>query len=152
MENQGKKTIPLKIGINDIKFLHFELTTRVQELKEPLPYNVYEFQFEMQSHIAESEKLMNVQITITLYEKQSAETKIELAKIITLTSFRVVNFDEVITKNNNIINIPNQLIAVAAGIAISTSRGMFVMNVKDTIISNAIIPIINPQDFLPKNT
>jgi hypothetical protein len=152
MANQAQVSGGITIGIKDIKFLHFETTTRVQELKTPLPEEAFEFQFEMQTSINEDENTFNVLFSITLFEKQGSITKIELANIKTLSIFRVLNFDEVFKKEGNLIFIPDQLILVAANIAISTSRGMFVMNVKDSIISNAVMPIINPQVFLPNPT
>jgi len=143
-------TSQITIGIKGIKFLHFETTTRVQEIKKQLPDNAYEFQFDLQSDINESEKLFNLLLTAILYEKQSTETKVKLATIGVTVSFIVVNFNEVIKKENGLIAISDQLIAIASGIVLSTARGMFAINTKDSIISNAIIPIVNPQAFIPK--
>jgi hypothetical protein len=140
----------ITIGIKEIKFLHYESTTRVQEIKNQLPNDAYEFQFDMQWNIAEKDKLFNILLSVTLYEKQSSETKIELANMKEHISFVVINFQEVIKKEKELISIPDQLVTVAAGIALSTARGMFVMNVKDSILNNAVIPIVNPQVFLPK--
>lgn len=150
MSTKEKNPVGITIGINDVKFIHFETTTRVQELKESIHSDGYEFQFDMQTHISEEDKLFNVIMSTTLYEKQNEITKVELANIKTLTSFRIVNFNEVIKKEENQVSIPDQLITVAAGIALSTTRGMLVMCVKDSIISNAIIPIVNPQVFIAK--
>lgn len=142
--------IGITIGIKEIKFLHYESTTRVQEIKAQLPNDAYEFQFDMQSNIEEKDKLFNILLSVALYEKQSNETKVELAKMKVHISFVVVNFEEVIKKEQELISIPDQLVIVTAGIALSTARGMFVMSVKDSILNNAVIPIINPQVFLPK--
>ena len=140
----------ITIGIREIKFLHYESTTRVQEIKSQLPNDAYEFQFDMQWNIAEKDKLFNILLSVTLYEKQSSETKVELANMKEHISFVVINFQDVIKKEKELISIPDQLVTVAAGIALSTARGMFVMNVKDSILNNAVIPIVNPQVFLPK--
>ncbi len=144
--------IGITIGLNELKFVHFESTTRLSEMKNPLPNDGYEFQFDMQSDINEKEKLFSIMLSTTLYEKQSDVTKVELAKMKSLISFRIINFEDVIKKENNQIAIPDQLIIIASGIAISTARGMFAMCVKDTVLNNAMIPILDPQIFLPKKS
>lgn len=144
--------IGITIGLNELKFFHFESTTRLNEMKNPLPIDGYEFQFDMQSDINEKEKLFNIMLSTTLYEKHSNVTKVELAKMKSLISFRIINFEDVIKKENNQIAIPDQLIVIASGIAISTARGMFAMCVKDKVINNAMIPILDPQIFLPKKS
>lgn len=142
--------IGITIGIKEIKLLQYESTTRIQEIKKQLPNDAYEFQFDLQWNVVDAEKLFNSTISVTLYEKQSAETKVELVNMKVLISFAVINYDEVIKKENGLTLIPDQLITVTAGILVSTARGMFALNIKDSIVNNAIIPIINPQVFLPK--
>ena len=146
----AKTPTGITIGIKEIKLLNYESTTRIQEIKKQLPNDAYEFQFDLQWNAVDTEKLFNSIISVTLYEKQSIETKVELASMKVLISFVVINYDEVIRKENGLTLIPDQLISVTAGIVVSTVRGMFALNIKDSIISNAIIPIINPQVFIPK--
>ncbi|MFY8036403.1 MAG: hypothetical protein ACOVMQ_04495 [Cyclobacteriaceae bacterium] len=146
----AKEQVGITIGVNEVKLLHFEVTTRLNEIRTPIPNDGYEFQFDMQSDINEENKLFNVILSTTLYEKQGNVTKVELSKMKTLISFRIINFDEVIKKEAKRISIPDQLIIYASGITISTARGMFAICVKDMIINNALIPILDPQLFLPK--
>ncbi|MCX6270513.1 MAG: hypothetical protein NTU44_04695 [Bacteroidetes bacterium] len=150
MEATPTENVQITIGIRDVKLLHYEATTRVFDLLEPLPNEKYEFQFDFKVRLSEHEMLFEVLLGVTLFEKQPENVKIELAKISTVTSFKVDNYNEVIRKNGEVVNIPNQLITVAGGIAVSTVRGMFAICVKDTILANAVIPIINPQVFVPK--
>ncbi len=149
MPEQPIQVGKITIGINDIKFINYESTTRVQELKEPLINTAFEFQIEMKTDIMNVDKLFNINTSVTLYEKQG-ETKIELARLQTFNSFRIINFDDVIIKKDDQLLIPDHLLAVASGIAVSTARGMFVMCVKNTVISNALIPIIDSTVFVPK--
>ncbi len=150
-----KKTYPdiapinITFGINEVKLLHFEITQKVKELKGQIVRDLLEFRFDMKSEIIESEKLFVNNLVVTIFEKQSDVLKIELAKQQTLTSFKIINFEEVIKKVDNELKIPDQLFSLTAGISISTARGMLVMNLKDTLISNAIIPIIDPKTFQP---
>ena len=150
-EQQEKKEFRIDIALSDLKFLNFETTTRVQELKKQLKSKEYEFHFEFQSKFKKEEKLVNLILTITANEKQNESTKIELAKMQLSITFLIANFDDVITiKENNIATIPNELIALTAGIAVASARGMFAVNVQNTVISNAIVPIVDPRIFVPK--
>lgn len=151
MKKSNLHTEPIKItfGINEVKLLHFEITEKLKELKTQISRDLLEFRFDMKSEIFESEKLVRNNLIVTLFEKQSDLMKVELAKQQTLTTFKIINFDEVIKKIDNTLKIPDQLFSLTAGISISTARGMLVMNLKDTCISNAIIPIIDPRSFQP---
>lgn len=148
----GSKQPDITISIKEIKFLSYETTSRVQEIIKQLPADVYEFQLETQWTLLEKEKSLVIQLSVTLYEKQSNETKLELAWMRLRATFAIVNFEEVIKKENGKVSAPEQLLAIAIGITVSSARGVFVMNVKDTILGNALIPVIDPQTFLPKRT
>jgi hypothetical protein len=152
-----KKTTPapslqITLRISDIKILLFETTQRVEELQDPISLDSYEFRFDLKTETSEPDKFFTNLLYITLFEKQSDIVKIELAKLHTLTTFQIINYNEVIKKKGEGIIVPNQLISLTAGIAISTARGILSLHLKDTKISNAIIPIINPQMFIPVKT
>jgi hypothetical protein len=149
MKETHTPLLQITLKISDIKILLFETTQRVEELQDPLPIDSYEFRFDLKTETSEPEKFFTNLLYITLFEKQSEIVKIELAKLHTLTTFKIINYSEVIKKKKDGIIVPNQLISLTAGIAISTARGILTLNLKDTKISNAIIPIINPQMFIP---
>lgn len=151
MEKAKTKQLSITLRINDIKSLQFEITQRANEIKDQLPNDLFEFRFDLNSEISEQDKTFSVLLLITLFEKQSDSIKIELAKLRTLTTFNIQNFEEVVRKKEGTIQVPDQLISLTAGIAISTARGMLALKLLDTKLSNAYIPIINPQQlFLPK--
>lgn len=148
MEKEKTPALSITLRINEIKILLFETTQRVIEILDPLSIDLYEFRFDLKTETFEKEKIFSNLLFITLFEKQSDLVKVELAKLHTLTTFNIINFDEIIKKKDGVIQVPNQLIPLTAGISISTARGILTVNLKDTKISNAIIPIINPQSFL----
>lgn len=149
MKKAPTPSLQITLRISDIKILLFETTQRIEEIQEPLSIDAYEFRFDLKTETFEPEKFFTNLLYITLFEKQSDIVKIELAKLHTLTTFQIINYDEVIKKKEDSIIVPNQLISLTAGIAISTARGILTLHLKDTKISNAIIPIINPQMFIP---
>jgi len=148
MEKVKAPSLSITLRINEIKILLFETTQRVIEILDPLSNDSYEFRFDLKTETSEEEKIFSNLLFITLFEKQSDLVKVELVKLHTLTTFKIQNFDEIIKKKDGVIQVPKQLIPLTAGISISTARGILTVNLKDTKISNAIIPIINPQSFL----
>jgi len=72
-----------------------------------------------------------------------------LCRIKTRTVFHIENFEEAIKIDADQMTIPDVLAATCHGIAFSAARGMLVMSLQNTVISNAVLPIINPQVFLP---
>jgi hypothetical protein len=143
------KEINITLRINELKVLHFETSQRTKELKNPVQLDAYEFRLDIKTEVFEKEKIFSNILDVTLYERQNENSKIELAKLSTLSTFVIMNFDEVFVKENDRFKAPTQLFPLTAGIAISSARGMLSLKLLDTIISNAIIPIINPQQFIP---
>jgi len=151
-EKIKNKQLGINIEFADLKLVSFETTARIQELKVALEKKDYEFNFNFRSTMNDVQRLINVILTITVSEKQTELVRVPLAKLEILISFRIDNWKEVITidKENNKVNIPDDLIAVTAGVAVSTARGMLAVKTQNTIISNAIIPIVDPRMFIPK--
>jgi hypothetical protein len=148
MTHSNPDIVNITLGIDSVKFGHFELTSHAKEHLESVSFDSYEFQFDLQSIIEDDVKLFRVLLKVTLYEKMSSQSKIELAHIQTENAFRVQNFNEVFLKQNDKYSIPDQLIIVTAGISVSTARGMLAMCIKDTVLSDAVIPIIDPKVFI----
>src|SRR6218665_3000351 len=105
--------------------------------------------FASQSKAISTDKALNIQLTVSLFEKRSEERKIELCRMKTRTVFHIENFEEAIKIDADQMTIPDVLAATCHGIAFSAARGMLVMSLQNTVISNAVLPIINPQVFLP---
>ncbi len=139
----------LIIRIVEMKCLSFEVSARFKELKEALTADRYEFQFELSSNAIEAEKSFEVLLLITLFEKQKGSAKVELASLKSFTVFQLGNYAEMIRKEGNDLLIADQLIEITGGLALSASRGMFSMSVANSVISNSIIPIIDPWVCIP---
>lgn len=139
----------VQISINEVQLLEFSVAERVKQLKEPLPQNTYEFQFSVQSKAMSTDKALGIQLAVALFEKQGKERKIELCRIETRTIFHVKNFEDVIKIDADNMTIQDVLAVTCHSIAFSTTRGMLAVSLQDSIINNAVLPIIEPQVFLP---
>lgn len=145
-----KTKVTTDISIPVLKFLSFDTTDRFQALKRPLPIDNYEFQFNFETNIREEKSLLQIILTVDAFEKQNEGVRLLLAKMKLELIFHLTNFEGVIKKNpeNKTLTVATNFLVMAAGIAVGTARGMFAIKVQDTIISNAIIPILNPRIFV----
>ena len=137
------------IGIKEIKFIDFSLTSAANELKEP-EVEKFEFQFQIQTQVVESTKTFDIILKILISYKTTETINIELGHIETFSSFFITEFDEVVKKEAEVLTVPETIFPTTIGVAISTARGMLVMLLKDTNISRATIPIVNAQQFAPQ--
>ena len=149
MSKEEKKSL-VTIGIHDIKYISFDFTNKAKSLKKGFDKGKYEFNFHLNSVVLEKEKQLRVELTIDLNGIDKKDNNVEIAQLKTTFLYRVVNFEQVIKKINNSFSIPDHLFAITSSISVSTARGMFVMNLKDTLFSNAIIPIMDGKNFVPK--
>lgn len=138
----------VEFGIKDLKLIDFQLTPAIKELEEPA-LKKFEFHFQLQTKVTPSTESFDINLLTTfLYKSESGD--IELGHLRNYCSFFIVNFKESVKMEGGKPQVPKMLFPPTIGIAISSARGMLAVCLKDTIISNAIIPIVDPQQFIPK--
>ncbi|TMI74837.1 MAG: hypothetical protein E6H09_03065 [Bacteroidetes bacterium] len=143
--------VSLTLSIKECKCLSFSFTDYALKNKKQIALDQYEFTFTLTTQIFENEKLFSVVIETKLFEKQSENVKIELAELKAKCAVAVINFDEVIRKTDDKsqLLIPDQLFLLCNTLTVSAVRGMFSIKLDDTIYSNALLPIVDPNLFLP---
>jgi len=146
------KKVSFTFNLTDVEVERMEFSKRVQELTNSLTRDDYEFQFDVTMNLVPDDKHVVVSLVITLFEKQGKVVKIELAKLATKTTVKVLNFDEVITHSGDRLHYPEQLFPTLIGLSISTARGIFLAYTSDKIINNALVPIIDPRVFTKDQT
>jgi hypothetical protein len=133
------------ISIEEVKLISFAKTDLFDTITEFGNKDQYQFTFQFTGKADVNTKTYIANYTITPQLK-TTDGNSDIAILKTACVFGVANWDEVITQTDNNINIPYSLIYNAAGIALSTTRGMLAMLLKDTVFSKVIIPVINVQD------
>jgi hypothetical protein len=145
------KPIEIHLSFKEVRFAGFSTTEYADNLENQLPQTEYEFQFELNMNFQKAEKTAEFTLKATVYNKNS-NPKVELGNIKSVVSFHIKNFDDIIFIDEGKMKIPNELILTGASVSISTTRGMFVMCAATSKISNAVIPLVNPQKFLSSIT
>lgn len=145
--SSNPKKVSFTFNLMGVSVERMEFSKRAQELTNPLAKEDYEFQFDLNMNLVPDDKDVIISLVITLFEKQGKVVKNELAKLETKTTIKVLNFDEVITHSGDRLYYPDQLFPTLIGLSISTARGILLVYTADKVISNALLPIIDPRIF-----
>jgi len=138
------------LSIKEVRFISFQLTDYAKSNKEIIPTEKFEFELNLQTGLDEKEKLLSFNLSGKLFAKNE-NIKYQLAELKSLTTFFILNFDEVAVRNPpQMVGMPNAIMNVCCSIAISTLRGMYAVQLQPTIYSNAIVPVIDPSLLLPR--
>lgn len=139
------------MSLSEGKFLGFNWTEFGQSNKEQIPADLYEFQFALQLNAIEDLRVISLSLITKLFDKRDNNDKKEICQLSSSVTFNINNFDEVLKKNGaGQILIPDQIIQICGGIAVSNIRGMFIIKLQDSIYSNALLPLIDPKILVPQ--
>jgi hypothetical protein len=138
----------ITFSIVEAKCLSFNFTEYALKDKKVIDSNSFEFEFKVQHMVFPDQKWITVDFNTTLFEIQST-SKMALAELKAKITFRIENFAEIIKQDGQIMNIPHPLFTLTANIVVSAVRGMFIVKLQDSHLSNAILPPINPAIFIP---
>lgn len=146
LTNQMQVTFTLK----DFKCVSFELKEYANSISKQISNDGYEFQFNFELALVKETTSANVVMSTTLLEKVSDTEKNELAILKIEMIFIIKNFADVFKMQDDKLLIPDPLIVALSNIAIGGIRGMFVLKLESSKISNAIVPLVDAKMFLPK--
>lgn len=104
----------------------------------------YNFDITIQHNITDKDKLIIVAPAISIRINNEEETRGRFKANIV---FQVQNLDDFKTQKTGKYEIPESFITILNSISISTSRGLLFSAFKGTFLHNAILPIVNPDDF-----
>ncbi|HND78494.1 MAG TPA: hypothetical protein PK937_15590 [bacterium] len=93
------------------------------------------------AEIIPPKKLIRIKLSVTAeYEGKT------LGKIVTQTEFEIINFEIFI--NNEILNIPGELMSMLVGLAYSTTRGALIAKSEGTILAKFPMPVVSPSRLI----
>lgn len=105
----------------------------------------FHFNINVESRIDEPNKLVMVIVHLEIKNDNQSQG---LGAIAVSCIFEINNFSQVISKQaNGMFSIPTGLVAHMNDIAISTCRGVMFSSFKGTFLHNAVLPIIDPNQF-----
>ena len=147
---EKKKELQISVRFSEIKVLGFQVTDYGNNLKDPIPSDKFEFTFEINSKINIDEKALDTILNVRLFDKSNPSNQ-ELASMKAQFVLSLLNFDNLATIENGIVTIPESVVKLGISSAVATTRGLFVVYSSVHKFSNAIIPLINVNDFKIQN-
>jgi len=133
-------------GILVTKFsldLKEELVKR--QAQEP-NFNEYTFEVNVLNQGYIKENILNSMISMKVFLDK--EKKTELGNISISNIFEINNLNEFVNEKENSLNLPDSFEASIIGISLSHTRAIFVTKCAGTFLQNAVMPILNPTEFL----
>jgi hypothetical protein len=139
-----KKELNINFGIRKISIIDFLVES--SQFKSDPKKPEFTFNFELGFKFNPKRK----EVIFLLFFKVSPEKdqKLIVGKMRTEMIFFINNMEGFLHPKEAKINLPDQFMASLIGIVISTSRGLWSSKVVGTALQNAILPIINPSEFL----
>jgi hypothetical protein len=137
------KTKEAQVKLLKVKELSFSCTDIVNDLD----YNIIEkdlrieigFNFQIKKDVNE---FIIGTLILYLFKKD------EILKYENQTTFSVLNIDQVVTTDNDKINIKDEFLISLLSVVIGTTRGMMIKNTMGKKINEFPLPILNPKELL----
>lgn len=131
--------------IKTVELLDSSLKTSDKALdKSP----VYSFDINIEHRINIESKITIVVCTVSIYTKSKQDI---IGNIKTGCIYSIPDMDSYIDQKSKQIKLPDELAMMLNTVSISTTRGMMFSFFRGTILHNAILPLVNPQQFsIPK--
>lgn len=135
--------INLQFRIVNISVENFSLCPENIIPGQKLPIN---YTFEMGIAVAVEKEKNSISIKISADVFADEKKKYKLSNLTTITNFEIPNMND-LPHDKKKISIPDDLVRTLAGIAISTTRGVWHNKLIGSPINNVILPLINPNDI-----
>lgn len=148
-----KEAKNIEFSIKGILVTKFSLDLKEELIKmqaqEP-NFNEYTFEVNVLNKGYIKENILNSMISMKVFLDK--EKKTELGNINILNIFEINNLNEFVNEKENSLNLPDSFEASIIGISLSHTRAIFITKCAGTFLQNAVMPILNPSEFLKINT
>lgn len=135
----------IKFGIKKISILDYSIgTSNLSVLNtEPIKFR-FEFNVNFTLNPSENELIYDMNLKVI----PEPDHDIVLGTLKIEIRFFVENIVNFLNADKTQINLPDVFMATLIGIVISTARGIWASKVMGTKLEKAVLPIINPHDFI----
>ncbi len=143
----AEKEIPVKYRLKAIEVLEVKLECPLI----PNPKNItYGFTINVEQKVDVKKKcvivFIEILVAVEVVEKESMQVgSVKLSYI-----YEVDNLESFINTKTGLVKFPDEFNTTLNDISISTSRGVLFSLFKGTFLHNAILPLVNPKDIVPK--
>jgi hypothetical protein len=137
------KAKEVQVKLLKVKELSFSCTDIVNDLDKSIIEKDLHIEIGFNFHIKKDvNEFIIGTLILYLFKKD------EILKYENQTFFSVLNIDQVVTSDNDKINIKDEFLLSLLGVVIGTTRGMMIKNTMGKKINEFPLPILNPKELL----
>lgn len=144
-----KEVKNIEFSIKGILVTKFSLDLKEELIKRQAQepnFNEYTFEVNVLNQGYIKENILNSMISMKVFLDK--EKKTELGNISISNIFEINNLNEFVNEKENSLNLPDSFEASIIGISLSHTRAIFITKCAGTFLQNAVMPILNPTEFL----
>lgn len=148
MEKKTKGKVDLTFKLLDLTLDEFEVEGELPSkfLDIGLDKEQVTFEFTFNIKVIPLQNSFSIELKICFFAEKEKKTKLGQQK--STGTFEVRNLASTLDALKG--KLPNQFVASLIGIVLSTSRGFFILNSKQTIMKGMMIPVLDPKAFFPE--
>ena len=141
------KDFTLKINKVKIEEINF------REPNDSLIKNFDENQLTIHINTSYSYKLEDEEVTVSLgviydYKNKNEKKAQELLNYKGSFEFKIGNLNEIVKKNSIGIDMPDGILEIITGVAISSARGIIIAKTAGSFINQFYLPLVSPQEII----
>jgi hypothetical protein len=137
------KTKEVQVKLIKVKELSFSCTDIVNDLDNTIIEKDLHIEIGINFQIKKEVNEFIIGTLIIYHFKKD-----EILKYENQTFFSVLNIDQVVTSDNNKINVKDEFLLSLLNVVIGTTRGMMIKNTMGKKINEFPLPILNPKELL----
>lgn len=148
-----KENTEYKVQLKNIFVTEFSLKLSddyVKRIQAKPDHDKYTFEVNVGNKGYVNENLLNTEVSLKVYFDETKS--LLLGSLVLVTMFQIHELGQFIEDDSKLLNLPEKMEASLIGISLSHTRAVFVTKCAGTFLQNAILPIINPSDFLRKKS
>lgn len=139
----NKKSFSVRYRLNNINIIKFYFNNLNNDKLKP---NKISSEFTVGFNIHKDKEIITIQIGVKIIGK---EIKSDISELIVNYDYHVIGLKNIEHKDGK-LKMPNEFMLSLLALSYNTTRGIFYEKCAATCLSNFILPIINPKDFLSK--
>ena len=137
------------LKINKVKIEEFNF----REPNDLLIKNFDENQLTIHINTSYSYKMEDEEVTVSLgviyeYKNENEKKTQELLNYKGSFEFKIGNLNEIIKKNSIGIDMPDGILEIITGVAISSARGIIISKTAGSFINQFYLPLVSPQEII----
>ncbi|MFO7890231.1 MAG: hypothetical protein R6V04_07810 [bacterium] len=138
----NKKSFSVRYRLNNINIIKFYFNNLNNDKIET---DKLSSEFSVGFNINNDKEIITIRIGVKIKGKETEQS--DISELLVNYDYHVIGLKN-IEQNDDKLKMPDEFLLSIIAISFSTTRGIFYEKCARTCLSNFILPIVNPKDFL----